>query len=557
MQPLLEHELPGVRERSTHAFQQNPVGELFSSLIFVHLAFSLAAWLALAPTCIATWNLIAVCCWITSRASRRWGGRFLSIAGTLIFLLLTLFFRQSYPDAAPRWLTSGPFSPLGVGFVLILVLMMDLVLAMRLRGLSLLGLVKLCQRKADKIPWKYWGFSFLSLLAIYMIVIPAVDALLEQFREPRPAVQALEEMTFQEAVRLRTTEVFTAVWFFVYGATIGSFVNVIVYRTPRGESIVSKPSTCPQCGTRISGRDNIPVLGWIWLQGKCRSCNLPISARYPIVEAIAGTLFLLFYFVELLSGGQNLPVRNPNPHAGVVWIIFYTKWDLIGLYLFHCYFLTALLTWSLICYDNQRVRYRSMLTTFSLAIIPLLIWPKLMLVSWNPQAATSWRPTIADALTTAGMGLTVGLVAAAVIGCVFHKVSFGKFLTNEREFIAGVALVGCMLGWQAALGLLTFYVIVQAAQLSAAKKYRLDDLKKVKPVGWLLVAAIIQLITWRFQATYMSGWWPVTTVSIINVIGWCTVTFGAALAVPRFMAQDDRVPLSQLARQKETQSATC
>jgi leader peptidase (prepilin peptidase)/N-methyltransferase len=87
----------------------------------------------------------------------------------------------------------------------------------------------------------------------------------------------------------------------VFGLLIGSFLNVVVWRVPRGESIVSPPSACPRCGKAIRPRDNIPVLGWLLLRGKCRDCGEPISARYPVVEAGTG---LLFFLVGLRFGAQ-------------------------------------------------------------------------------------------------------------------------------------------------------------------------------------------------------------------------------------------------------------
>jgi leader peptidase (prepilin peptidase)/N-methyltransferase len=71
----------------------------------------------------------------------------------------------------------------------------------------------------------------------------------------------------------------------VLGLLIGSFLNVVVWRVPRGESVVSPPSACPDCGTAIRHRDNVPVAGWLLLAGRCRDCEAPISARYPLVEA--------------------------------------------------------------------------------------------------------------------------------------------------------------------------------------------------------------------------------------------------------------------------------
>jgi leader peptidase (prepilin peptidase)/N-methyltransferase len=71
----------------------------------------------------------------------------------------------------------------------------------------------------------------------------------------------------------------------VLGLMIGSFLNVVVYRVPLGRSIVSPPSACPSCASRIRARDNVPVLSWLILRGRCRDCAAPISARYPLVEA--------------------------------------------------------------------------------------------------------------------------------------------------------------------------------------------------------------------------------------------------------------------------------
>jgi leader peptidase (prepilin peptidase)/N-methyltransferase len=78
-----------------------------------------------------------------------------------------------------------------------------------------------------------------------------------------------------------------------FGAAIGSFVNVLAYRLPRRESLVKPRSRCPQCNTQIAGYDNIPVVSWILLRGRCRHCHAPIPIRYPIVEALTALLFVV------------------------------------------------------------------------------------------------------------------------------------------------------------------------------------------------------------------------------------------------------------------------
>jgi leader peptidase (prepilin peptidase)/N-methyltransferase len=94
-----------------------------------------------------------------------------------------------------------------------------------------------------------------------------------------------------------------ALFFFLFGTVIGSFLNVCIARIPEGLSIVSPGSRCPRCQVPIKAHDNIPVLGWVLLRGKCRNCHLPISPMYPIVEFLTGVLFVLTFY----TFGVTLP----------------------------------------------------------------------------------------------------------------------------------------------------------------------------------------------------------------------------------------------------------
>ena len=85
-------------------------------------------------------------------------------------------------------------------------------------------------------------------------------------------------------------------FFFLFGIVIGSFLNVCISRIPEGLSIVAPSSRCPRCLTPIKPYDNVPILGWLWLRGKCRSCALPISPMYPLIELLTGLLFVACYF---------------------------------------------------------------------------------------------------------------------------------------------------------------------------------------------------------------------------------------------------------------------
>src|SRR5687768_2522486 len=80
------------------------------------------------------------------------------------------------------------------------------------------------------------------------------------------------------------------------GLAVGSFANVVIYRVPRRESVVRPGSRCPSCGESVAWRDNLPLLGWLLLRGRCRHCQAPISLRYPLVELAMG---VLWFFITL------------------------------------------------------------------------------------------------------------------------------------------------------------------------------------------------------------------------------------------------------------------
>ena len=115
----------------------------------------------------------------------------------------------------------------------------------------------------------------------------------------------------------------TAIFVGAFGSLIGSFLNVVIFRVPAGKSIVSPPSTCPGCGAGIRGLDNIPVVSWLVLRGKCRDCRARISVRYPLVELgtalFFGLVTLRFWPGEFAAGAEGPTHRLA---AGIVLIAF-------------------------------------------------------------------------------------------------------------------------------------------------------------------------------------------------------------------------------------------
>ena len=309
---------------------------------------------------------------------------------------------------------------------------------------------------------KTWVRIVLVLIAIsfvtYMIIVPTVDALVTAFREkPKGSIQSPTDMTFAEQVRLRTIEGLTAFWFFALGASIGSFLNVVVYRMPLGKSLVMTGSRCPICGTPISGRDNVPILGWLRLGGRCRACQSSISLRYPTVEIVVGSLFLLLYFVELISGGANLPVRQTNTYAGVVWIVFYTKWDLVTIYLYHCVMLSMLLTLALIALDQQRLLKKTLVQFSLLLAVPAVLFPHLLLVKFPAASFGIAMPVWAQAAVTVIAGCATGWFISLGIVYAFRSWT-GR---EEVHLMPCLSLIGISLGWQAAITTLAISLILK------------------------------------------------------------------------------------------------
>ncbi len=245
----------------------------------------------------------------------------------------------------------------------------------------------------------------------------------------------------------------------ILGLVWGSFLNVVIYRLPLEMSLLRPPSSCPGCGARIKAYDNIPVLSYLLLKGRCRSCREKISAAYPLVEALTAGGFVVVFF-----------------HSGQV----------LGLeFIAGCFFTTSLIVLGLIDYFHQ--------------IIPdEITMPGLVL-------------SLAYSFFRDDVGLREALMGA-VIGAGFLLLVYGLYFLVRKKEGLGMGDVTMMLMIGAYLGLLrTAFTLILASMIGAltgvffilSKK---KDLQFALPFGTFLAPAAFVSMLWgeRIITAYLS-----------------------------------------------------
>lgn len=189
-------------------------------------------------------------------------------------------------------------------------------------------------------------------------------------------------------------------WFILvtlYGACVGSFLNVVIYRLPEGRSLISPGSHCPDCGKTIAWYDNIPVLSWLFLRGKCRFCRTPISFQYPLVELITAALFAglfaIYYFSDLRPGFSEQGLAATWPVLVV-----------------HLALLAALLAATVI---DARLFIIPLPIPWVMTLIAVLTLPLSVAFGWvpNPQR-------IAPLATGPGVGAAIGGAAGLALSLI-------------------------------------------------------------------------------------------------------------------------------------------
>lgn len=370
--------------------------------------------------------------------------------------------------------------------------------------------------RADRPRLNPW---IILLIPLLVFAITRADA--EEPEPERPRVQHFHRhsgLPEEQVWVVRSLELLTGAYFFVLGATVGSFLNVVVGRMPAGMGLVSPRSHCPRCGTPIRASDNIPIIGWLRLRGRCRDCGISIPVRYLFMEIGVGGLFLLLAMVELFSGGANLPVRAPNAYAGVVWTVWQPKWDLIEIYLYHISLLSILVVATMIRLGGHALPSRLMAWSIGIGLLPPLLLPGLRPVPFQ-WPLSDWANSFP--LPRGPIDGIAGLIAGAFFGILLalaeRSLSPGEasapdqadgaantwWTAPRREMVFATELVGAFLGWQAVV---LVALTAAVARLGASVLSRVASRAIAPNLLPFSLATLATLLFWR-QLTFMP-WLP-------------------------------------------------
>lgn len=254
--------------------------------------------------------------------------------------------------------------------------------------------------------------------------------LLCEIREAWPPLWLLES----------AARVLLGAWLFAFGASVGSFLNVVVYRLPRGMSLAHPGSHCPACGHAIHSLDNLPVLSWLLLGGKCRDCRSPISPRYYYVELIVGLTFLLVAIFEAFLP-QTTWLGTDVVRRPLTWHLALPLWTA---YATHVVLLTTLIGAALIDRDGWRTPRGLCLPAIVLALAAGALWPETRRIVAIPGLT---GPTWQVGLVEGAAGLAAGVACGTLVGLAWLGGSRGQSWPRSAPIML-FAAVGTVLGWQ-------------------------------------------------------------------------------------------------------------
>ena len=307
-----------------------------------------------------------------------------------------------------------------------------------------------------------------------------------------------EYYRIEDLIVPRLIDVFVFAWLFWVGASIGSFLNVVAWRMPRGMSVNGR-SVCPRCRSQLRARDNIPVFGWLALAGRCRHCHLPISPRYPMVEAAVGLSLTLVGIGELY--GFSLPYQTELLRAGPLASPVVDRFALMVL-VYHAVGLAFCWAYGLIRFDGHRLPPRLIAVAVAWLSVPMLVDPAMMVVSWQTEAPPNWPDSatpldalmrIVTALAAAGFFARV-LARGLSPGADLKTNPLGQGTARLVDLMVILSVPALLIGWQAFPAVLLVAALI-AFMLEFVESLHCDALGQLALA--MPVATALQIVLWR------------------------------------------------------------
>ena len=339
---------------------------------------------------------------------------------------------------------------------------------------------------------------------------------------------------FSELLIPRCVDVLIASWLFFVGSSIGSFLNVVAWRMPRGVSVNGR-SHCPWCDQRLSWKDNWPVFGWLALAGRCRTCRMPISPRYPIVELAVGLTILFVGWREFYGSGTTLPFHDARlGSVGALWTPYITQENIITM-VYHVVAIAAAWAMALVRFDGHRLPRKLVGVSLGIVILPILISPGVAVVPWQVAMNANWQSD--GRYLDAAMRVITGAAAAVLIGRSLARYlspeadpkinPLGRDTARLMDIIAMLIVPAVVVGWQASLAVTNVAVLITYAIPIVMPNCR-DSLSRL---GFgLTIALTLQLGCWQWLHS-MAMVWPTVGSPSTTILAWAA----AILVLPRWL----------------------
>jgi leader peptidase (prepilin peptidase)/N-methyltransferase len=353
------------------------------------------------------------------------------------------------------------------------------------------------------------GLTVAILIGLFGIIFIAL---------PFGAADSSAHPTVTDRLPIIAGALFVWVWIVFLGASFGSFINCVAWRLPRGIPITAAGSACPKCHSRLRWHENLPIYGWLALNGQCGSCNEPIPARYVLVEVFFAISFVMIAYADLIAGDIAVPLRPVGRFGAMAWTVMYPDLSLerMCIFGFHCAAIVFLWLWTLLSWDRHPVPRRTIFLALACLAVAASFWSDLIpvtvlstpmpretgLASLLDSSANTTRWVQQSALPIWSLGLVTSLVGLASGAAIAWLGSYGQPGVWRRvNLISAYALVGAVVGWQ---GLLSV-ALINSAIVWAIRMLPGGQRRQPFVIG-LPLALVLHLWNWRLISTLT--WWP-------------------------------------------------